>query len=135
MGTLEDLVRRVSGEPREVKDLLYALLFGDAGAGVRLPRVEREPLTPTVPRARAHAVSFPMRAATEIGAVGTWRAPRRRTDDERAPNVLVRVEYGEVAEEPVGNGITPTLRPINDLKVNEQVLHARRENVEESALE
>lgn len=120
---------------REAKDLLYALLFGDAGDGVQLPRVERELLTLTVPRAKAHAVAFLMRAATEIGAVGTWRDPQRQADDERAPNVLVQVEYGEVAEELVGNGIAASLKLINDLEVNEQVLYARMENVEESTLE
>ncbi|HZG04283.1 MAG TPA: hypothetical protein VE546_12030 [Streptomyces sp.] len=120
---------------RTAKDLLYALLFGDAEAGVELPRVERELLTLTMPRAKAHAVSFLMRAATEIGAVGTWRDPRRRADDERAPNVLVQVEYGEVAGELVGSGIAAALRLINNLEVNEQVLYARMENVEESTLE
>ncbi|MEU2284898.1 hypothetical protein ABZ614_23665 [Streptomyces sp. NPDC013178] len=53
------------------EDLLYALLFGDRDAGVRLDRVERELLTLTMPRAKAHAVAFVLRAATEIGAHGT----------------------------------------------------------------
>ncbi|MEE1929486.1 hypothetical protein V1J52_15055 [Streptomyces sp. TRM 70351] len=120
---------------REAKDLLYALLFGDAGTGVQLERVERELLTLTLPRPKAHAVAFVLQAATEIGAVGTWRDPQGQAHDERAPNVLVQVEYGEVAGELVGNGIAAALRLINHLEVNEQVLYARMENVEESTLE
>ncbi|MFF8974484.1 hypothetical protein [Streptomyces sp. NPDC014995] len=45
------------------------------------------------------------------------------------------MEYGEIAGELVGNGIAAALRLINDLEVNEQVLYARMENVEESTLE
>ncbi|MDN0194126.1 hypothetical protein [Streptomyces sp. S.PNR 29] len=119
---------------REAKDLLYALLFGGDDEGVRLGRVERELLTLTVPSAKAHAVSFMLRAATEIGAVGTWQDPAGRAHDERAPNLLVQVEYGEVAGELVGHGIAAALRLINDLEVNEQVLYGRMENVEESTL-
>ncbi|MEE1940015.1 hypothetical protein V1L54_11505 [Streptomyces sp. TRM 70361] len=119
---------------REAKDLLYALLFGDEEAGVTLHRVERELLTLTVPRGKAHAISFVLRAATEIGAQGTWRDPRGAAHDDRAPNTVFQVEYGEVAEELVGNGITACLRLINDLEVNEQVLYGRMENVEESTL-
>ncbi|MER5210069.1 hypothetical protein ABT063_05640 [Streptomyces sp. NPDC002838] len=118
----------------EAKDVLYALLFGGPEECVELNRVERELLTLTLPRAKAHAVSFMLRAATEIGAVGTWQDPAGRANDERAPNMLVQVEYGEVADELVGHGIAASLRLINDLEVNEQVLYGRMENVEESTL-
>ncbi|MEV5463473.1 hypothetical protein [Streptomyces sp. NPDC002788] len=118
----------------EAKDLLHALLFGDEEAGVRLDRVERELLTLTLPRHKAHAIAFVLRAATEIGAAGTWRDPGGAANDERAPNTILQVEYGEVAEELVGNGITACLRLINNLQINEVVLYARMENVEESTL-
>ncbi|CAM5599141.1 hypothetical protein [Streptomyces aurantiogriseus] len=118
----------------EAKDLLYALLFGDRDAGVRLDRVERELLTLTMPRAKAHAVAFVLQAATEIGAHGR-RDPLRAADDDRAPNTVLQVEYGETADELVGHGITVALKLINNLEVNEQVLYARMENVEESTLE
>ncbi|UYQ60228.1 hypothetical protein [Streptomyces peucetius] len=118
----------------QAKDLLYALLFGDAEIGVHLDRVERELLTLTMPRSKAHAISFVLRAATEIGAAGTWRDPRGAANDDRAPNTLLQVEYGEIAEELVGNGIAACLRLINHLEVNEVVLYARMENVEESTL-
>ena len=45
------------------------------------------------------------------------------------------MEYGEVATEAVGRGIKLALRLINDLEINEQILYARMENVEESTLE
>ncbi|MET8013693.1 hypothetical protein ABZU86_25660 [Streptomyces sp. NPDC005271] len=120
---------------REAKDLLYALLFADEDAGVHLDRVERELLTLTMPRAKAHTIGFVLRAATGIGAEGTWRDPQGAADDERAPNTLLQVEYGEIAEELVGNGIGACLRLINNLEINEQVLYARMENLEESTLE
>ncbi|MEU3186138.1 hypothetical protein ABZ707_18335 [Streptomyces sp. NPDC006923] len=119
----------------EAKDLLYALLFGDADDAVDLLRVERELLTLTLPRAKSHAVGFILRAATEIGAVGTWQDPAGRAHDERAANLLVQVEYGETGEELVGGGIAASLKLINDLEVNEQVLYARMENIEESTLD
>ncbi|MEU2185287.1 hypothetical protein ABZ579_31485, partial [Streptomyces thermolilacinus] len=117
----------------EAKDLLYALLSGDADDGVRLDRVERELLSLTLPRAKAHSLTFLLRAATEIGAVGTWRDPSGTARDERPPNLLLQVGYGEVAGELVGEGLAAALRLINHLEVNEQVLYGRMENVEESA--
>ncbi|CAL9580603.1 hypothetical protein [Streptomyces sp. enrichment culture] len=116
----------------EAKDLLYALLFGDADDGVRLDRVERELLTLTLPRAKAPCLTFLLRAATGIGAVGTRRDPSGTARAEGAPDLLVRVEYGEVAGGLVGAGAAAALRLINHLEVNEEVLYGRMENIEET---
>lgn len=118
----------------EAKDVLHAVLFGDDDLGVRLDRHHRELLTITIPRAKLGAIAFLMQAATEIGAEGTWRDPDQRAHDDRAANTLIQVEYGEIQGELVGNAIVATLKLINDLEVNEQVLYARMENVEESTL-
>jgi hypothetical protein len=120
---------------REAKDLLEALLFGDQDLGVRLVRVQRELLTITVARPKAGAIAGLLRAATEIDVEGTWRDPEQVSHDDRAPNTLIEVEYGEVATEAVGRGIKLALRLINDLEINEQILYARMENIEESTLE
>jgi hypothetical protein len=120
---------------REAKDVLEALLFGDADLNVRLVRVQRELLTITVARTKAGAIAGLLRAATEIDAQGTWRDPDEVSHDDRAPNTQLEVEYGEVATEAVGRGIKLALRLINDLEINEQILYARMENVEESSLE
>jgi hypothetical protein len=120
---------------REAKDLLEALLFGDASLNVRLTRVQRELLTITVARSKVHAIAGLLRAATEIDAAGTWRDPEHVSHDDRAPNTQLEVEYGEVASEAVGRGIKLALRLINDLEINEQILYARMEDVEESSLE
>jgi hypothetical protein len=120
---------------REAKDLLEALLFGDAEANVRLARVQRELLTITVARPKVGAIACLLRAATEIDAEGTWRDPEHVSHDDRAPNTRIEVEYGEVATEAVGRGIKLALRLINDLEINEQILYARMEDVEESTLE
>ena len=120
---------------RDAKDLLEALLFGDATLNVRLVRVQRELLTITVARSKAGAIAGLLRAATEIDAAGTWRDPEQVSHDDRAPNTQLEVEYGEVATEAVGRGIKLALRLINDLEINEQILYARMENVEESTLE
>jgi hypothetical protein len=120
---------------REAKDLLEALLFGGAELGVRLVRVQRELLTITVARRKAGAIAGLLRAATEIDAEGTWRDPDEVSHDDRAPNTLIEVEYGEVATEAVGRGIKLALRLINDLEINEQILYARMEDIEESTLD
>ncbi|HEX2314387.1 MAG TPA: hypothetical protein VHJ17_11660 [Thermomonospora sp.] len=128
--------RSAEGEAllREAKDVLHALLFCGEDEGVRIERVQRELLTLTVPRAKLHAIGFVMRAATEIGAQGTWRDPHGTAHDERAANTLLQVEYGEGADERVGTAIAACLRLINELEINEQVLYGRMENVEESTL-
>ncbi len=119
----------------EAKDLLVALLFGDTDAGVRLARVQRELLTVTVARVKADPLACLLRATTEIDVEGTWRDPEQVSDDNRAPNRQIEVEYGEVATEAVGRGIALALRLINDLEINEQILYARMENIEESSLQ
>ena len=115
------------------KDVLFALLFGDASTNTRLPRTQRELLTLTLPRFKAGALDF-MRASTELSAAGTWQDPDSVSNDIRADNVILEVEFGEVAGELVGQGIVRCLSLINNLEVNEQVLYARMINVEESTL-
>ncbi|WP_049580744.1 hypothetical protein [Streptomyces sp. SBT349] len=118
----------------EAKDLLHALLFGAAEDGVYLNRVARELLTVTVPREKAHSIAFALRAATEAGANGTWRdpaGPAAPAHNQRAPNTLFEVAYGEVTEELVGHGIAACLKVINNLEINEPVLYARTESVAE----
>jgi hypothetical protein len=117
----------------QAKDVLFALLFGDPSTNTRLDRVQRELLTLTLPRFKAGALDF-MRASTEISGAGTWQDPDSVSNDVRADNVILEVEFGEVAGELVGQGIVRCLSLINNLEVNEQVLYARMINVEESTL-
>ena len=86
-----------------------------------------------MPRPKAHALDF-MRASTELAAAGTWQDPANVSNDERADNVLLEVQYGEVADEVVGDAIVLALSLINNLEINEQVLYARMINVEETTL-
>jgi hypothetical protein len=116
---------------RDAKDVLYALVHGDDDTGVRLTRVERELLVLTLPRAKAHTVASVLCPPAQPDAGCTGSAPARRVDAGREPDGVIRVPYGEVASELVGNGIAATLRLINHLEVNEQVLHARMEKAEE----
>lgn len=115
------------------KDVLYGLLFGDESTATRLDRSQRELLTLTLPRAKASAFDF-IPAATELSGAGMWRDPSGVSNDVRADNVIVEVEFGEVAGELVGHGIVRALSLINNLEVNEQILYARMINVEESTL-
>jgi hypothetical protein len=115
------------------KDVLFALLFGDASNGTHLERVQEELLTMTVPRFKAGALDF-MQASTELSAAGTWQDPESVSNDERADNVLLEVQFGEIDGELVGHGIATALSLINNLEVNEQVLYARMINVEETTL-
>jgi hypothetical protein len=127
--------RTTSGERllEHAKDVLYALLFGDESTGARFDRVQRELLTLTLPRAKARAFDF-IPAATELSGAGMWRDPTGVSNDVRADNVIVEVEFGEVAGEVVGAGVIRCLSLINNLEVNEQILYARMINVEESTL-
>lgn len=127
--------RHPSGDEllEHAKDVLYGLLFGDESTATRIDRVQRELLTLTLPRAKSSAFDF-IPAATELSGAGMWRDPAGVSNDVRADNVIVEVEFGEVAGELVGHGIVRCLSLINNLEVNEQVLYARMINVEESTL-
>ena len=115
------------------KDYLFALLFGDEGTNTHLDRTQRELLSLTVPRDKAESLDF-MKATTELSALGTWQDPELVSNDQRADNVLLEVEYGEVQGELVGDGIVRALSLINNLEINEQVLYARMINVEQTTL-
>lgn len=115
------------------KDVLFALLFGDASTATSLERAQQELLTFALPRTKAVALDF-MRASTELTAAGTWQDPDSVSNDERADNVLLEVQYGDTADELVGTGIVAALGLINNLEVNEQVLYARMINVEQTTL-
>ena len=117
----------------QAKDILFALLFGDESSGTRLERVQQELLTMAVPRFKAGALDF-MQASTEMVVAGTWQDPDSVSNDDRADNVLIEVQFGEVEGELVGRGIITALSLINNLEVNEQVLFARMINVEETSL-
>ena len=115
------------------KDFLFALLFGDETANIRFQRIQRELLTLTLPREKAEALDF-MKATTELSALGTWQDPERVSNDQRADNVLLEVEFGEIEGELVGDGIVRALSLINSLEINEQILYARMINVEQTTL-
>lgn len=53
---------------------------------------------------------------------------------ERAVNVVMEVEYGEVASEAVGSGVAACLRLINDPEVNGVILYNRMTDIESSSL-
>ena len=59
---------------------------------------------------------------------------RRRARSCSSNNVVLEVQFGEIAEELVGRGIIAALTVINSLEANEQVLYARMINVEETTL-
>jgi hypothetical protein len=65
---------------------------------------------------------------------GTWNDPDDVSNDERADNVVLEMEYGEIEGELIGNGIVLALSLINNLEVNEQILYARMINLEQSTL-
>lgn len=115
------------------KDILFGLLFGDENTNTHFTRMQRELLTFTLPRFKSDALDF-MKASTELSAAGTWQDPESVSNDARADNVIMEVEYGEVAEEQIGNGILRCLSLINNLEVNEQVLYARMMDIEQSTL-
>jgi hypothetical protein len=118
---------------QEAKDVLFALLFGDEATNTRLNRTQRELLTLTLPASKAAALEF-MKASTELHAAGTWQDPDSVSNDERADNLVIEVEYGEVHDESIGDAMIATLRLINNLEVNEQILYARMIDIEQTTL-
>jgi hypothetical protein len=118
---------------QRAKDVLFALLFGDESTGTDLERTQHELLTFALPRFKAGALDF-MRASTELAAAGTWQDPDSVSNDERADNVMLEVQFGDTADEVVGRGVIVALGLINNLEVNEQVLYARMINIEETTL-
>ena len=84
--------------------MLFALLFGDESTDTSLDRVAQELLTMALPLGKAHALDF-MRASTELTAAGTWQDPDSVSNDERAANVLLEVQFGETADELVGRAV------------------------------
>jgi hypothetical protein len=70
-----------------------------------------------------------MKATTELSAFGTWQDPESVSNDQRADNVLLEVEYGEIDGELVGHGIVRALSLINSLK-SMTILYARMINIE-----
>jgi hypothetical protein len=115
------------------KDTLFALLFGDGSLNVEFQRTQRELLTIMMPRFKSDALDF-MQAATELSAHGTWNDPESVSNDSRADNTIMEVEFGETASENISKGIGKTLSLINYLEINEQILYARIENIEQSSL-
>jgi hypothetical protein len=115
------------------KDILFGLLYGDETTGTVFNRCEREILTITLPRGKAHSLAY-LKATTELQAFGTWRDPGSVSHDSRADNVLVQVEFGETADEHIGSGLVVALGLINNLEINEQILYAQMVNVEQSTL-
>ena len=124
---------RGTGLLTHAKDILFGLLFGDETTKTQFDRIEQEMLTLTLPRQKADAVDF-MKATTELSAFGTWQDPGSVSNDVRADNVILEVEYGEIEGELIGDGIVRTLSLINNLEVNEQILYARMINIEQSTL-
>ena len=122
-----------NGLLQHTKDVLFGLLFGDESTQTRFERIQRELLTFTLPRFKADALDF-MKASTELTAAGTWQDPDSVSNDARADNVILEVEYGEVRGELIGHGIVRCLSLINNLEVNEQILYARMMDVEQSTL-
>jgi hypothetical protein len=115
------------------KDILFALLFGDEATNTRFERKQSELLTLNLPNSKAGALDF-MKASTEYNVAGTWNDPDNVSNDQRADNLVLEVEYGEIDGELIGDGIVLTLSLINNLEVNEQILYARMINLEQSTL-
>lgn len=115
------------------KDVLFALLFGDENTNTRFERKQSELLTLNLPSFKAGALDF-MKASTEYNVAGTWNDPEDVSNDQRADNLVLEVEYGEIDGELIGDGIVLTLSLINNLEVNEQILYARMINLEQSTL-
>ncbi len=119
---------------QKAKDVLFACLYGDEVLNVNIERVENELLTITMSRLKAYTLQPYMKAVTELGGKGTWFDIENISHDHKTDNVILEVEYREVASEMVGNAIKSTLDLINLLEINEKILYLRMMNIEQSSL-
>ena len=117
----------------KAKDILFGILFGDKKTCVDFDRVENVLLTVILPRFKAQVIDF-MQASTKIKALGSWKDPDGVSSDDDAENILLQVEYGEVANRYISAGIMVTLNLINYLEVNDQMVYARMIHVDRSSL-
>jgi hypothetical protein len=118
---------------QHAKDMLFGLLFGDESMNTHLPRTHQELLTLTLPRLKSEALDF-MQASTELRAQGTWQDPKGSVPDTRADNLILEIEYSEMEDGQIGQGVVTALRLINDLELNEEVLYGRMETIQRSTL-
>lgn len=92
------------------KDVLFALLLGEASTHTFLDRVRPERLALTLPHFKADALAFVR-------------------DGEDAPaeegDVVVALPYRETAEGIVGTGVRIALTLVNELELNEPTLRLR----------
>ncbi|GAA2968800.1 hypothetical protein [Actinokineospora diospyrosa] len=98
------------------KDLLHALLSGTSG------------LTP-VRRARL-ALTLPDRKAAQLGFLGPAVTATAVGHGETA----LLLDYPEVAANLVGDAVVAALRVVNGLELNEEVLYARKADVDSTSL-
>ena len=119
---------------QESRDLFYALLFSDQKQGVELIRSRRDFLTVTLPTPKKDALERFMLAVTETRATGTWLDPEGVSDDIDASNTILQVEYGDAPDHLISNALVTVLGMINELEVNEEILYARIECLQQSTL-
>ncbi|MBM7771514.1 hypothetical protein JOD54_001718 [Actinokineospora baliensis] len=98
----------------EAKDLLHALVSGVAG----LTPVRRARLALTLPERKADVFSFLDATATALGHGET----------------ALLLDYPEVADGLVGDAVVAALRVVNGLELNEEVLYARRADLDAATL-
>ncbi|WP_026423027.1 hypothetical protein [Actinokineospora inagensis] len=105
--------RTTTGEDllSHAKDLLYALLFSPT-----LTPIRRDRLTLTLPDRKAAVFGFLRGAVTETPA-------------DHGHTALL-IEYPEVSSSLVGDAVVAALRVVNGLELNEEVLYARRTDVD-----
>ena len=115
------------------KDMLFGFLFGDESTNTHFKRAQRKLLTLTIPRLKSDMLDF-LKATTKLSAQGTWQDPKGATNDLRADNVVLEIEYGEIEDGRIGDGVLTALRLINNLEINEGILYGRMENIEQSTL-
>lgn len=118
---------------QQAKDMLFGLLYGDESTNTHFQRTQRKLLTLTIPRMKSEGLDF-MQAATELSARGTWQTPNQSASETRTDTVILEIEYGDNEDEGISHGVITTLKLINNLEINEEVLYGRMEKIERSTL-
>lgn len=104
---------------QKAKDLLYALLYGDAEMNVKLLRAADELLTLTISQNKAYPLLSLLKNVTIIPTAGKLLDPTMKGKQLLTDIAMIELQFTETPAGVVGDGIVACLSLINLLEIND----------------